>query len=48
MVSPAETEVTIAGVDVENGVISGSGMVATTGAITRSRGASEWNSVLPI
>jgi hypothetical protein len=39
MLSPAETEVTIAGAEVA--MNSGSGIVATTGAITRSRGESE-------
>jgi hypothetical protein len=48
MVSPAGTDANIAGVEVVIGVSSGSGVVATTGGITRSRGASEWNSVVPM
>ena len=49
MVRPAETEATMAGVEVVIGVSSGSGMEAITGGITRSRGASvRWFSVVPM
>lgn len=48
MVRPAETEATIAGVEVVSGLSPRSGMVATTGGIIKSRGASEGNSVVPM
>ncbi|MFL5469040.1 MAG: hypothetical protein ACJ77T_06285 [Gemmatimonadaceae bacterium] len=49
IVSPAETDATIAGVEVVIGMSSDSGILATTGGITMSLGASLWwYSVVPI